>query len=89
MIYDFVESLKWSNPKNKHKYPYSDSGFNFTTKDSIEKFLGVEVSKYGSTIMLRQPLLIDQIIEVIGFDNILIYSKPIPPTSNLYKDKDR
>ena len=41
LIYDFVESLKQPNSKDKHKYPCSDSGFHFTTEDSIEKFLEV------------------------------------------------
>ena len=89
LIYDFVESLKWSNSKDKYKYPYSNGGFDFTTEDLIEKFLGVEVSKHGSTIMLRQLLLIDWIIEAVGFDNTLVYSKPTLSTGNLHKDKDR
>ena len=88
LIYEFVQSLKRPDPKDRNKYPYSDGGFDFTTEDSIEKFLGVEVSKHGNTITLRQPLLIDRIIEAVGFDNTPVYSKPTPSTGNLCKDED-
>ena len=53
MIYEFVQSLNRSDPNDWNKYLFSDRGFDFTTKESIEKFLGIEISKYRDIITLR------------------------------------
>ena len=83
-INEFVKSLE--RPKSaaaKKNYRYKDGGFDFTVETSIEKFLGVEVSKVENTVTLRQPLLIERIIKAVGFEDKQIYCKPTPPTGRL------
>ena len=87
-INEFTESLKRpKDEKSKKNYEHEDGGFDFITLKSIEKFLGVEVSQSESTITLRQQLLIECIITVIGFQDKQVHLKPTPSTEILYKDE--
>ena len=88
-ITEFIESLK--RPKNetaKKYYKHKDGGFDFTTEKSIEKFLGVEVSRSDNKVLLRQPLLIERIIAAVGFVDKQVSPKPTPSTGMLHKDED-
>ena len=55
---------------------------------SIEKFLGVEVSRSDDKVLLRQPLLIERIIAAVEFDDKQVYLKPTQSTYILHKDKE-
>ena len=64
-----MQSLKCPNTEDQDNNPCTDGVHNFTAEDSIEIFLGCEVSKRGIRIILRQPLLGGRIMEAFGFQN--------------------
>ena len=88
LLDDFIASMKRPDPKSNKKYPYPDNGFDFTTEDNVEKFLGVEISKSKDHITIRQPHLIERIIKAIGFEDKDVHSKLTPLTGILHKDED-
>lgn len=88
-INEFVESLKRpESKKEKEAHQLKDKGFDFAVESSIEKFLGAEVSQRGNIATLRQPHLIERIIETVGFHNKQVHSKPTPSTNILHRDED-
>ena len=67
-INEFIESLKRAkDKKEKSGYLRKNSGFYFTVKKIIEKFLGVGVSQVDIMIILRKPNLIERTISTVLF----------------------
>ena len=84
-----MQPLKRLNPEDRGRCPCSDGGYYYVTEDSIDIFLGVEVSKNINKINLRQSFLIGRIIEVVRFQDTRACSNPPSSTENLTKDKFR
>ena len=56
-----------------------EENFELTNEGNIDKYLGVNMQKYkDGRYELRQPFLIDRIIEALNLDNTNTQKRPIP-----------
>ena len=80
-----MKHLRRTDRKTKKNHQQFDDGFDFTVEDSIEKFLGVEMCRSENKVCMRQPHLIERIIDAVEIYNKHADSKPSPSTHILHK----